>query len=322
MKSKMTRNEEAYTLTVEEAFEEFMAEKIAMNLSEPTQRNYRFAADKFMDMLGCRELEVSKLEKSDIFRWINTMKNEDVKPISINGYIMRIKAFLKWCMDEEREYLKPFKIQTLKVQEEVVKLFSDEDLEKLLEKPRRNDSFATWRSYTIVNWVLATGNRAATICDVQIGDINFGKKEITLRHTKNKKSQVIPLSSSLSSVLKEYIKMWRSDATLDDYLFPNIGNEKMTTRCLSEGFVRYCNARGTTRQNIHGLRHNFAKAWVQNNGNMFVLQKVLGHSSLEMTRRYVKLFSEDIKEDYDKYAALDSMKRSSNRTKKVSKMEF
>jgi len=322
MKSKMTRNDEAYSLTTEEAFEEFMQEKVAMNLAAPTQKTYRFSVEKFMNELHCREMEVSKIEKSFIYEWINTMKLEGVKPVSINGYIMRLKAFLKWCMDEEREYLKPFKIQTLKVQEEVVKLFSDEDLEKLLEKPRRNESFSTWRSYTIVNWVLATGNRAATICDVQIGDINFGKKEITLRHTKNRKSQVIPLSSSLASVLKEYLKMWRSDATLDDYLFPNIGNEKMTTRCLSEAFVRYCKSRGTARQNIHGLRHNFAKAWVQNNGNMFVLQKVLGHSSLEMTRRYVKLFSEDIKEDYDKYAALDSMKRSSNRTKKVNKIEF
>ena len=50
---------------------------------------------------------------------------------------------------------------------------------------------------------------------------------------------------------------------------------------------------------------------------MFALQKILGHSSLEMTRKYVKLFTEDIKKDYDKFSPLDTMKRSGKRTQIV-----
>ena len=50
---------------------------------------------------------------------------------------------------------------------------------------------------------------------------------------------------------------------------------------------------------------------------MFALQKILGHSTLEMTKRYVKLFSDDIKEDYDKYSPLDTIKRNGKRTQLV-----
>lgn len=111
--------------------------------------------------------------------------------------------------------------------------------------------------------------------------------------------------------------MWRADSGVDAYLFPSIGDEKLTVTALYRAFVDYATKRGCVNHTIHGLRHNFAKGWVKNNGNMFALQKILGHSTLDMTKRYVKLFSEDIKEDYDKFSPLDTIKRNSNRTQKI-----
>jgi len=55
---------------------------------------------------------------------------------------------------------------------------------------------------------------------------------------------------------------------------------------------------------VHLFRHTFAKKWIQNGGNIFSLQKILGHSSLDMVKEYVSLFSEDIRHDYDKYNPL------------------
>ena len=112
--------------------------------------------------------------------------------------------------------------------------------------------------------------------------------------------------------------MWRWDS-VDGWLFPNVGEEQLTTHALRLAFGRYCKNRGVTHANIHGLRHNFAKGWVQNNGNMFALQKILGHSSLDMTKKYVRLFAEDIKEDYDKFNPLDTIKRTQRRTQTIKK---
>lgn len=308
-------------IPLNEAFEEFIAEKGARNLSAATLRNYRESYEAFAKFNELTDDDTTDIiTQSHFFKWMNSMKLNGIKPTSINHYLRDCRAFFYWCMDADRRYIEPaFKIPMMEGQEEQLKLFTDEELMLLLEKPRKSDTFAEWRTWAIVNWVLGTGNRASTICDVRLVDISYGRKEIVLRHTKNKKAQIVPLSSSLETVLKEYIRIWRKGADANGWLFPNVGEEQLTTNALRHAFGRYCESRGVSKTNIHGLRHNFAKGWVQNNGNMFVLQKILGHSSLEMTRKYVRLFSEDIKEDFDRFSPLDSIKRSAKRTQAVKK---
>ena len=176
---------------------------------------------------------------------------------------------------------------------------------------------------TLGGGVLEEGVRLVSAQDglLKVEDVDFKAKDISLRHTKNKKAQTIPLSSSLETVLRGYIKSFRSESKPDSWLFCNVGDEQMTTNALRLSFGRYCESRGVSKTSIHGLRHNFAKLWIRNNGNQFTLQKILGHSTLEMTRHYVKLFSEDVKEDYDRYSPLDTIKRNAKRTHKVHKSD-
>ena len=317
---------EATAPTFAQAFDEFMAEKEAHNLSKATLKNYQQSYDYFIAFHNFNPDEdtVDEVTQSHFYKWINSLKLDGNKPTSINHYLRDCRTFFYWCMDVDRKYItNPFKISQIEGQEEQLKLFPDDELELLLEKPERsNNKFTDWRTWAVVNWVLGTGNRASTIVDVQIGDIDFRKKEIALRHTKNKKAQIIPLSSSLETVLKEYCRIWRKNAPAEAYLFCNVGEAQLTTNALQNSFAKYCKARGATHTNIHGLRHNFAKGWVKNNGNMYVLQKLLGHSTLDMTRKYVNLFSEDIKEDFDRFNPLDTIKRKQKRTQTIKRNDY
>jgi integrase/recombinase XerD len=319
VKRKIVKNVKADLILLNEAFAEFMDEKEAKNCAPSTLRNYQQSFDYFVAFNELSEDATTDLITANLFyHWMHSMRIDGVKASSINHYLRDTRAFFYWCMDADRQYITPaFKIELMKHQEEQIKFFPDEDLEVLLEKPKRNDNFATWRTWAIVNWVLGTGNRAATICEVQIGDIDFNKKSIALRHTKNKKAQVIPLSSSLETVIKEYIRVWRNGCKRDAWLFPNIGDEKLTTNALAHAFAKYCKERNVNQTNIHGLRHNFAKGWIQNNGNQFVLQQVMGHASVAMTQKYVKLFSDDYKEDFDRFSPLDNIKKGAKRTKNI-----
>lgn len=313
------RNFEGEHITLEEAFAEFLVEKEALNCAPSTIRNYKQSYNKFMEFNGFTpNTPVTAVAKTHFYDWVYEMKKGEMKPVTINHYLRDCRTFFYWCMDIDKQYLpKPFKIKMVSYQEETIKVFTDEELKLLLEKPRRDDSFTTWRTWVMVNWVLATGNRAGTICEVKLKDVHFSSGEIVLAHTKNKKAQIIPLSSTLEGVIKEYLRMWRNGAHREEYLFCDISAEQLTRNALSHSFYKYCKARGVSKTSIHGLRHNFAKGWVQNNGNIYTLQSIMGHSTLDMTRRYVRLFSEDLKKDYDKFSPLDTMKRKAHRTHAV-----
>ena len=50
-----------------------------------------------------------------------------------------------------------------------------------------------------------------------------------------------------------------------------------------------------SRTGRHIYRNTFAKIWILNGGDAFRLQKILGHSSIEMTKRYIEMYSDDLR---------------------------
>lgn len=319
VKRKIKRNSAAEQMCYYDAAELFIQEKTAINLARSSIQHYEIT----IGMVGnyfdfTEETPANELTLPKFYQFINHLKNEGVAPATIQHYIRTLRVFAYWCMQEDRKYIEePYKIQIPKAQEEQIKFFNDEEVDLLLEKPKRNASFTEWRNWAMVSWALATGNRASTICDVKLKDIDYGRKEIILHHTKSRRAEIIPLSSALEVVLKEYIRMWRKDADKEDYLFPSVGDEKFNAQALSKSFREYCKNRGIAHSGVHSLRHTFARLWIKNGGNTLQLQKILGHSTLEMTKRYVRLFGEDLKQDFDQYSPLDSLRRKSSRTQTI-----
>lgn len=319
MKRTIKKSSNADSVLLVNAFDEFLDEKEAIGCSNSTLANYKLSFELFMRFNEFDENSTTDLINQGLFfKWMNTLKLEGKSVSSINHYLRDCRTFFNWCMNADRGYITPaFKIEMLKGAEEPMKLFQEDDIMELVKKPSNKDGFTTWRTWAVCNWIMATGNRAATVCEVKIGDIDFKRKEIALRHTKNKKFLIVPLSTALSTVIKEYIRLWRNDARGSDYLFCNVGEKQLTTNALKHSFAAYCVARGVEQTNIHGLRHSFATQWIASGGSQFQLQEILGHSTLEMTRRYVKFDKEGIKAVYDEHSPLDRMKGNQSRTLKV-----
>lgn len=303
-------------LTLDECFEAFLVEKQAVNKSAATIAAYTYSYDKWHDYIekSGYSLAAKDVDASYIYSF-STHLLEEIKPTSINSYLRHLRSFLYWCM--EHKYVEQFKIKLLTVQETVKEVYTDDELERLLRHPSRTASFVEWRSWAVINWILATGNRAGTVVAVLIGDINFARKELYINRTKTNKGMTLPLSTALANCLTEYIKKYRSEAQPTDYLFPNVGDLPLTVPALKSSIAAYNRSRDVDKTSIHLFRHTYAKLFLMNSGDVFRLQKILGHSTLDMTRKYVNLFLEDLKEDYDNYSPLDNIKRKTSRTHKI-----
>lgn len=286
------------------AFDEFQTKNKVRNLSIATIKGYQDTFNRFSKIIG-HDFPCDFVNAKTIDNFVETIMNDGIKAASINHYLRAIRCFLYWCMDEG--YIQRFTIRLLKEQETVKDTYSDEQIRALIREPLKLASFVEWRCWAMICWFLATGNRAETVCSIKMSDINMTANEIYINRTKTNKAMIVPMSPQLKQVLKKYISQFRSDASDDKYLFCNVGDKKLTIHGLQCAIRAFNKSRGVELTGIHAFRHTFAKNWIRNTGDVFRLQKLLGHKTLEMTRRYVNMFHEDLKLDYEKYSPLDNI---------------
>ncbi len=295
--------------TMAEVFSDFLLHCKAKGLSEKTLATYsqHFSAiSKHLDSSAF----IEDIIKSDLEMMVASMRDAGLSSNSIRSYTRTLKSFFSWCNEENITRLN---IPLYKAEETVKETYSDEELRLLLQKPNtRKCLFSEYRNWVIINLLLNNGCRAATIRNILNRDVDIANRVIYLRHTKNKKAQVIPLCDALCAVLREYTRIRGGEP--DDYLFPNECGTQLSENGLRCSIANYNTKRGVQKTSIHLFRHTFARKFlVDCGGNAFTLQKLLGHSTLDMTKHYCAIFDADIAKNYDKFSPLAQMKSNSTR---------
>lgn len=287
--------------TIDNAFEDFIKHCKVKNLAPATIKYYQDCYERFREFY---QDELDCINSNTIDDYVLFLRDSGINDVSVNTYKRGLRVILYYFM--EQGYVEEFKISIYKAEKKIKEVYTDLEIERLLKKPNlKKCDFAEYRSWVIVNFLLGTGCRSNTLCNIQIKDLSLEDGLVRLSTTKNKKQQIIPISKHLCIILQEYLT-YRQAKTDEDYLFVSVYNEKLNGDSLYNSIKKYNNRRGVRKQGIHTFRHTFAKNWIKNGGNIFTLQKMLGHSSLEMVKEYVEMFEDDLRIDYDKYNPLDN----------------
>lgn len=294
-----------------EVFKMFTTSQAAKGVADVTLRNY----DYHMRNIA-RYLDVDRpfedVSKRDVENMVVTMRAAGLSHNSIATYIRMLRAFYHWCSEEN---LPSIKIPSIKEKETVKETYTDEELKLLLRRPDRGCSFSEFRSWVLVNFLMNSGCRAATARGIQNKDVDLDGMRVVFRHNKNGKIQVIPLCSLMANILREYMRV-RKGAP-EDYLFCDVYGEQLTEDAMRHAIARYNKSRGVASTSIHKFRHTFARKYlVDCGGNAFTLQKLMGHSTLNMTRHYCRVFDSDIARDYDLHSPLAQINKPKDRIKK------
>lgn len=94
----------------------------------------------------------------------------------------------------------------------------NDELKVLLKKPNMKEStFNEYKMWVFINYLLGTGNRISTALNVRICEVDFKNVMVQMNHTKNRIAQFVPLSQTLSNILKEYLRYRKGNP--EDYLF-------------------------------------------------------------------------------------------------------
>lgn len=292
-------------LTIGEAHDLFIRKCTVQNLSEKTLKVYKNHFGLFALTIDVNTPinSVTSVAIDDFILYLK--ENNKCNDTTINSYLRSIRAFLYYCMEES--YLPSFNVCMIRSEKKIKETYSNAELERLLTKPDINTcSFSTYKTWVFENYLLGTGNRLSTALNVRIKDIDFYNNTIILVKTKNRKQQIIPLSQSLAEILVGYLEIRGNNP--DDYLFCNIYGEKGNIRSFEDLVAKYNHERGVEKTSIHLFRHTFAKHWILQGGDIFRLQKILGHSDLSVTKEYVQMFGQDLQMDFEKFNPLDNLK--------------
>ncbi|EKN4769340.1 tyrosine-type recombinase/integrase [Yersinia enterocolitica] len=123
-----------------------------------------------------------------------------------------------------------------------------------------------------VDIALSTGARWGEVAKLEQAQVRHGR--ITFVNTKNGKNRTVPISEQLFNT----IKMRKGKAVFPTLNYVHI---RETIKQIAPGIPK--------GQAAHALRHTFASHFMMNGGNILTLQKILGHSKIQMTMIYAHL---------------------------------
>lgn len=212
---------------------------------------------------------------------------------TVKHHKSQLRVFVYWC--QRKEYVASYDIIVKTPQEEIPETYTDAELKKLTKKPVVKDDFTENRDWTIIQVMLATGNRRATICGYAIKDVDFDDGFLIMNRTKNKRAQRLPIEKGLVNVLREYIAAYRSNCATTEPLFPSIDGRFLIPVSLTHSICNYNRRRGIEKTGVHMFRHTFAKLFIKKGGDISQLKNILGHSSLAMTEKYLRLFGDELR---------------------------
>jgi integrase/recombinase XerD len=247
-----------------------------------------------------KDMMCSELSQDLINEWIFYLKDR-VKPRTVNSYQFRICTVVKFGI--KKGYIKDnITFYHVVEQEHIKEIYSKDELEILLKKPK-NKLFATYRTWVIINFLLATGIRATELRELHVQDIDLDNAIINLRHTKNRKPRLVPIATSLKNVMIEYLGIRKGEPI--EALFCNIYGEMLSMPALQASVEKYCKKRGVTKHSLHLFRHTFITLSVKKGMSPLLLQRVVGHTTMKMLSNYYQYNPTDLVEVCDSFNPLE-----------------
>lgn len=299
------------------AIQDFKDDREYKNLSAKTITNYLMTLDEFQDFSAKNEiLNVEDVTQSHVKSYLlHCQKERNNNPTTRNSKLHTLKIFFNYLENEELITSKQNPIKKIGyVKEEIkIEVFSDEQIKQMLTYLRRirerERSYNAYRDYTIIITMLGCGIRLGELCNLKWEDVQFKYNTITVIGKKREQSS-IPITDKLVKELAEYRLYCEQEfEQLSDYVFVSKrSNDRLSEQAVKCMFKRLKKALNfkNVRLSAHTFRHSYCHRLLMAGCDTLTLQKLLRHTQLSMTQRYVALWGTALKEQNDKYNPLNN----------------
>ena len=233
-------------------------------------------------------------------------ESELLSSSSVHGHVRTLRAFFSWLVREGfidsniGKDLKP-----PKTAKKVISTLSDEEITTIL-KYFNSNNWAEMRNKTIFMILIDSGLRIGELVNLRMEDIHLDEGFLKVVG-KGNKERIVPIGSNAQKALQKYLFRYRPKPVNPGVssVFLSIRGKPLTVNGAKLVFSRVAKNTGVGKLHAHLCRHTFATKFLVNGGDIFTLQQILGHSTLEMVRHYINLASSHVVIQHQRFSPLD-----------------
>jgi site-specific recombinase XerD len=216
------------------------------------------------------------LEPDEINSYLYAMKNDkDLSETFFKHTVYGLRFFYRIYDLDERV----IRLPGMKNNRKLPSVFSQEELRRLFKSPQR------LKQRVLLSLIYSAGLRVSEVCKLKITDIDFDRKQIHVRESKNNKSRYVVLSAYIAAGLRQYIE----GSKPKEFLFN--GREKgspLGHSAVQQSFRLAMKKSGILKEAcVHTLRHSFATHLLEQGVDIVSIKEQLGHAHIQTTMMYL-----------------------------------
>jgi site-specific recombinase XerD len=237
-------------------------------------------------------------------------QTDTLSPHTINSYLRALRASWNGWVAEGLLETSPFsKVKVPKVPKKAIPTFSVEQLTDFFDAIDISTPEG-FRDYTLFLTYLDTLARLSEITGLEMANLDLSARIAKVRG-KGGKERFVVFGVRVQRCLWKYIKQFRPEPALPKYnlVFLTRDGYPLTKNRVEQAMKRYghkANIVGV-RCSPHTLRHTGCLLWLRHGGDIFTLQQLTGHSSLEVLKGYLNLAQSDIVVGHQRYSPIDNL---------------
>jgi integrase/recombinase XerD len=233
------------------------------------------------------------ITREDLSSFIEHEQDRGMLPNTVSTRLRHLYAFLRYLVDREVAHPDLLKRKLrVKVPEALPRAMDPEDVQELLAVIKQS------RDRAMILVLLRTGMRIGELLATRMSEVNLMEKQIIIMEAqKTRVGRVAYLSEDACKALTVWLNK-RDPAK--ERLFYGQGRQRLSYTAARIRFAKYLEEAGLAHKgySLHCLRHTCATELLNAGMRLECLQQLLGHSSIEMTRRYARLTDNTRREEY------------------------
>jgi site-specific recombinase XerD len=283
--------------------EEYLRHLHRRNCKFTTLSSRLTALQLFLSFIeGLGKTRIEEITREDLEAFVEHEQDRGLTMVSVKTRLSAMYAFLRFWHDKGvvSPELLARKIR-LRLPEPLPRAIDPDDVNRLLAV------LDEVRDRAMILVLLRTGMRIGELLDTHVTDVNLAERKIAIYEAeKNGVGRVVYISNDALCALRAWLRKREPNNVL---LFYGKGRSSLTYHGARLMFMKYLKKAGLGHKgySLHCLRHTFASEMLNAGMRLEYLQPLLGHSNIEVTRRYAKLTDKTREEEY--FRAMEIIER-------------